>query len=643
MLRTTSSLALALALVVSVTAGPAAAQDDAGAFTGAFRVGYRSVDFDGSPGKYREDVNLDDGPRLFDLHFTLLPDGTMGNLVDRVDLDVGDFGGDPFETLRLGVRKFDAFDFTYSRRESEYFYEDVIVPHEVANVRLSNGGDFHGFDFERVQESADLSVEVGSRAAVTFGFDRFTKRGDGTTTLDLSRDEFELERVFDESLDAFQVGVEYRFDRITVVVEEQIKDYENVVESFLPGFSPGENTAPNSATLDFFFLDQPYDFTSRATLLRAVARPTDRWILRGLASVESVDLDLEASERSQGTDFASQPLATDLVGEGEVERDVDQLDLDFTYLVSDRLAVIGGAFSKQLDQEGDFLWGVGRNLGGWEIDTQGFEAGVEYTFTPQLSGSLGARWESREVSHFAVEALEPGLPLALDGERVETDHTGAFGSLAWRPASLPLRVTAEVDQSDVDDPFTLASPTDRLRYRLRAEYGLGGGFALTGSLMGNDSENGNSGWDASYDQANLRLAYTAPAVEASLGYGRVDIRRTIDQRVSFGTLFAIDYDAASDFVDGRLQWTPAESWRLGASATLYESDGTFSGGDRYLLERDDLRVFAEYLFPQSYALRLAWRTVDYGEDDVTVEALPGVADFDDYEADILELSVGYRW
>jgi hypothetical protein len=633
---------LALVLALAAAAGPALAQDDPGAFSGAFRVGYRSVDVDGSATKYREDVNLDDGPRLFDLRFTLLPTGELGAMVDRVDLDVTDFGGDPFETLRLGVRKFGAFDFTYSRRESEYFYQDVIVPHEVANVRLSNAGDLHHFDFERVQEKADLSVEVGTRAAVTFGFDRFTKRGESTTTLDLLRDEFELERPIDESLNAFHAGFEYRFDRVTVVVEERVRDYENVVDVFLPGASQGES--PTTATaLDFFFLEQPYDFTSEETVLRAVARPTSRWILRGVASFDRLDLDLTAAERSQGVDFATNPFATDLTGEGAIERDTEQVDLDFTYLVSDRLAVVGGAYSKQLEQDGDFLWGGARNLGSWSIDTTGVEAGVELTVNPRLTASVGTRWESREATHGALEAVVPGFPVPFATETVETDHTGLFASLAWRPADLPLRVTAEVDQSDADDPFTLASPTDRLRYRLRAEYGLGGGFALTGSFTGNRAENDRSGWDATYDQLNLRVAYTAPALEASLGYGLVDIDRSIDQLVSFGTLFAIDYDARSSFVDGRVQWTPAPDWRLGASATLYDNDGDFSGGRQYDISRDDLRVFAEYLFPQSYSLRLAWRNVDYGEDDVAIEALAGAGDFDDYEADVLELSVGYRW
>jgi hypothetical protein len=67
---------------------------------------------------------------------------------------------------------------------------------------------------------------------------------------------------------------------------------------------------------------------------------------------------------------------------------------------------------------------------------------------------------------------------------------------------------------------------------------------------------------------------------------------------------------------------------VGGDLRLYQNDGSFG------LERDDYRAFVEVGFADAYTARLAYRTVDYSENAVS---------FDDYDADILEAAIGYRW
>lgn len=630
-----SILLVCAVLLCAAAAVPAGAQDD-GSFSGDVRVGYRSVDFSGQEFKFKEDLNYDDGPRLFELGFEFSPaSDEMGGLVDRVYLDIYDFGGSPYETLSLGVQKFGAFDFRYDRRESDYFYHDTILPKALAgDPGLAFAGDFHTFDFRRVQESAKLSIDVTDRASVNFGFDRFTKLGESTTTLDISRDEFELDKPIDESLNAFQAGFEYAWDDVTLVLQERYRDYENVVEIFAPGFSLGETT-DDATTLDFFFLDQPYDFTSNDHVAKIVATPGDRLTIRAQALLQRLDLDVEADEESQGTSFTGAPFTTDLSGNGEIERELDLFDVDVSYLVTDRVALVGGVYQRSLDQRGDFVFGGDLRLGGWEVETTGLEAGVEFSATSAVTLTGGVRWEDREVEHDAIEGAEPGEGLDLE-EGTDTEHTGFFGILAYRPVGSPFDLVAEVDSSSYDDPFTLTSPTDRLRWKLRASYGLGAGFSLAGTYVANTSENDDANWEATYDKANLRLAYNADGLNASLGYSLIDIERDVDQTVvtlpGFGggqeLFFPILYEAESDIIDGRLRWKASESWILGGSFQLYENDGSFG------IERDDLRVFADYLFPEGYTVGLAYRMVDYDEE---------LVNFDDYDADIIEASIGYRW
>jgi hypothetical protein len=52
------------------------------------------------------------------------------------------------------------------------------------------------------------------------------------------------------------------------------------------------------------------------------------------------------------------------------------------------------------------------------------------------------------------------------------------------------------------------------------------------------------------------------------------------------------------------------------------------------LDREDFRIFGEYAFAPGYLVQLGYRTIYYDEESF---------DFDDYDADILEVGVGYRW
>jgi hypothetical protein len=151
-------------------------------------------------------------------------------------------GGDPFETIHFGLRKYGAYNLKLDRRRSEYFYADTILPAALASVTGSTGGDFHHFDFARVRDTAALDIQLSPATRLSLGLERQTRTGDSTTSLDIERDEFELHRPLDETLDAFTFGVQHAWQRVTLIVEEQLRDFENSSELFLPGASPGQNT-----------------------------------------------------------------------------------------------------------------------------------------------------------------------------------------------------------------------------------------------------------------------------------------------------------------------------------------------------------------------------------------------------------------
>ena len=127
------------ALATMLTAGIAVAQPGTPQMAGSASVGLRSVRVDGSTSKYRENVNLDDGVRLFDATFDFRAAET-GTGVDRVSFDARNLGGDPAETIRMSAQKYGVWNLQLDRRRSEYFYEDVILPPALASVTGSTGG-----------------------------------------------------------------------------------------------------------------------------------------------------------------------------------------------------------------------------------------------------------------------------------------------------------------------------------------------------------------------------------------------------------------------------------------------------------------------------------------------------------------------
>lgn len=592
--------------------------------SGQILFGYRSVDVGGAERKYREDVNLEDGPRLAALEFDLAPTGEMKQFADRVTLDLRNFGGEPFETLGVRIHKFGTYDFTFDRTKSDYFYHDWLIAPELANPDASTGGDFHTFDFERVRDRAELDVTLSENSKLWFGFDRYTKRGESTTTLDVQRDEFELDQPIDETFYEYDVGYQYSWDKITLTLQERIRDYENVVEIFLPGFSEGENVVDDLTTLDFFFLDRPYDFTSNEHTARVVARPSQRWRIRAAASVQDLELDVELDEQSQGTDFNGDPFTTDLSGAGDVSRDVSLYEVDVYYLATDRVALLGGLYRRELDQDGESMFGAAFNVGSWELETTGVELGIEGVLTRTLTGAIGVTSESRDTTWGWAESD------TLELERETTDRTGYSASLTWNP-SRGARLSLSYEDNSYDDPFTLASPTDRRRFRLRGQYRWETGLFVSGIVSQGEVENTNSDWTSDTDQISARLGYAGRRLNVSAGYAVTDLERAVDQVVTGGSrqeLFSILYEADSDYFDGRLRYKANERVVLGADLRMYRNDGSFA------LDRDDMRAYVEVDLAEAYLLHVGYRSIDYDENEFS---------FDDYDADIAELAVGYRY
>lgn len=590
--------------------------------SGRVSLGARSVDVDGALSKFREDVNLDDGVRIFDATLSYVPDPSDDNVVDRIELDAHNLGGDPFETIHFGARKYGAFDLKLDHRRSDYFYQDTILPRALASVDGVTAGDFHEFDFERVQDKASLGIDVTPATKLNFNVDRYSRKGDSRTTLDLQRDDFVLIRPIDESMNSFNVGVQHAFDKVTLIFEREGRQFDNANEMFLPGASSGENTTDPSE-LQFFTLDQSYDYRSHGNVIRVVARPTDRLDFQAGWRAERLALGVNAAEQSAGTDFSGNPFTTDLTGgPGAIDRDIDIQDFGFGYGVSERLRVVGRLRHLKLDQNGALLFGGEQGNGIWDLETTGAEAGVELAVTDRVVMNVGLSSESRDASYASA------LDTDMLGGRTETDRDGYFARFTFDTAE-GIQIVASLEDNDINDPYTLASPTSSRRYRIIARRSWDNGYALSASIRRDERDNTLSGWSGQTDQLDLRLSHESDRLRYSIGLSQIDLSRNIDQTVTGGTrqdLFVVDYSADMTLLDGSVNWRINDRVSLGGSLNDYDNGGSFP------INRQDVRAFVELSLREEYLVRVGYRGLDYEDDG-----------FDDYNADMLEVAIGVKW
>jgi hypothetical protein len=615
--RKTPLLGAVLASVVA----PAFAQSGNAVFTGSASIGARSVDLSGTETKFKEDINLDDGVRIFGVNLRYEPAATADARVDRLELDAAGLGGDPFETVHFGVRKYGAYDLRLDRRRSQYFYEDTILPAAVASIAGSTGGDFHHFDFERVRDTANLDIAVSPETHLSFGLEHQTRSGESTTTLAIERDEFELDKPLDESLNALTFGIRHSWDRVTVIFDERLGDFENTSEVFLPGSSPGQNTT-DLAELHFFRLDQSYDYGSRSHAVRVLAKPMEALDLKVGWRREDLDLDMQAEERSEGVAFDGVPFANALSGPAVVSRDLEIGDVEAGYLLNERVRLIGGVRRSTLVQQGMLAFGPDLGAGTWDIATDGYDVGIEVALTGATSLATGWSNEARAVTSRWLLGAAERLELT------ETERDGFFARLAFS-AEGGLAVTASIEDNSIDDPFALASPTSSRRYRAGVTQRWDSGWSLAAGYRRTDVDNDLADWAADTEQADVRLGYRRERLDLSMGYTSIDVAREIDQLVVAGTrteLIPIAYVSDAGFTDFSARWRTNARLALGGEVRAYDNRGSFR------LSRDDLHFFIEAAVGSDYVLQASYRNVDYAEDA-----------YDAYDAGILELALRLNW
>ena len=616
---------LMVALIFSLSLVSMAQDDEESDFKGGFSVGYRTVSTDGQINKYKEDVNLDSGFRLFNMNMHYTPSGALKKIFDRVDLYVYNMGGDPFESFSLSAQKYGKFQFKYDRRKAEYFYADM---YEIGGGHLY---DMHTFDYVRVMDSGMFKYTLNKNFSLFLNFDRYTREGESTTSLDINRIEFEFDKPVKEKSTRGSLGLDVHFNRFSLLFEETLIDFENTNSYFLPGFEDGGSGTSYPSSLSLFYINQPYDLEGNIHSFKATARPFDNLFLSGAVKMFDQDMTINYWEEAAGTNYLGRDFSYGASGNGSFNRKIDYYDFDLSYLVTSKIAVVGAVRYHSFDQTGTF---TAQNAGNMSIafDNMGIEAGLQFQASSALALTLGYRTENRKLDN--PEGEVPELITVTYEE--ETRQDGLFGNFVWKPSGA-FNMTFDYQRGSTDDPYTLISPATFNRMRFTAKFKVKS-FNTTATYLYSKNTNDVTAqdWESSKNQLSLRAGFHTDSLNLFAGISSINVKQNASRTIEYppswygaGSFpWVIDYEGKSTLLDASLSWKAAEGWNIGGYMNSYKNSGFWE------IDRTMLNAYIEHVFTNGLVGNVGYRYVKFAE---------ASAPTNDYSANIIELAFGYRW
>lgn len=196
--------------------------------------GSRWREVEGNEDVYRSHVNLGNGLKLYHSSFELTAPESRGRLFDLLTVGLDNWGGDPYNTALVRVKKHLAYDFEYRYQKIDYF---TFIP-EFANPLFTQGILFgqHSFDTARRLSHARLDLfPDADRFQVHVSFGRSSAFGLGFTTANLGGDEFVLRRRVTNSANDWRFGLDWRFWKLVFSLEQGFRQFKDDEGEGLPG------------------------------------------------------------------------------------------------------------------------------------------------------------------------------------------------------------------------------------------------------------------------------------------------------------------------------------------------------------------------------------------------------------------------
>lgn len=227
-------------------------------------LGYRwEAMFRGSRDLYRTQLDLGEGPKLFSADLFFAPKSGSDQLFDRLQMQLGSWGGEPYNTARIRMGKRGLYELDFNYQNIHYFSS---IP-SFANPLLGQGSlsSQHREDTSLRTAGLEMRFAPGSTIQPFFGYQRTTRFGPVRTTLSADGDEFVVDKNLDFSSDDLRGGLVLQFSRASLRVEQGARWYRDLSTWNATGFQEGNSSRPfvgQPIFLDRFDAEQ--DVKSRA-------------------------------------------------------------------------------------------------------------------------------------------------------------------------------------------------------------------------------------------------------------------------------------------------------------------------------------------------------------------------------------------
>ncbi len=212
---------------------------------GSIDFGYRwRSDVAGSMATYRSIVDLGSGPKLLGADFTIIDPKRRG--FDRLDVRAYGWGGDPYSTLHVGLKRARMYDFTADYRNIAYFnmlpsYADPLLGR---GITLSE----QSFDMRRRIASFELDLLPGYWIVPYLAYDRNSNSGSGATAFVSQGNEYPVPNKLSDRTNLYRGGFRIELRRVHATLEQggtSFTDDQNVYDT------PGAANYGNVNTLVF--------------------------------------------------------------------------------------------------------------------------------------------------------------------------------------------------------------------------------------------------------------------------------------------------------------------------------------------------------------------------------------------------------
>jgi hypothetical protein len=238
-------------------------------------LGYRGNWINGNQDTYDTFVDLGSGPRLLNYTLNMRSLNHQGLLFDNLNFSNFGYGGDPNDVSRLRIEKNKWYEFSLLFRRDKYFWDynllanplnPVPIPpagapatFAVTNPSFASANSPHALDLVHRMQDYDLTLLPQSRVRFRLGYSRHVEEGPALTTEDATV-EIPMAQNFEETTDAYRVGVDFKVLPKTTISYDQILEWNKYDTSdslantpFLVSTSQFPGTVPVNLGVNWFY------------------------------------------------------------------------------------------------------------------------------------------------------------------------------------------------------------------------------------------------------------------------------------------------------------------------------------------------------------------------------------------------------